>query len=198
MITLTIKTTKIDKYILPELSSNPTIHIVVTKPRTSTQNIHSYVAPLYSDTMKKSNSPQQQADHELPLSVVKGSTYARSLGLSDKFIGMNPLNISTQQKFCSRFINYDGIKKNGFKLLTNEQLKNMTYLRNNSNRADYSVIYILKAKDILTYEIMKKLETNQHLLPPISDIYRIAQFIRTLINQNTPELYREPTVTQNI
>ena len=196
MITLTIKPSRVDNYILPELTAT-TFHLVITKPRTSTQNIYSYIAPIYSNIMKKSNNPQQTL-HELPISLVKGSSYARSLGLYDKFIGLNPINIKTDQKFCARFINYDGIKKNGFKLLTNEQLKDMTYLRNNANRANYSIICVLKAKDILTYEIMKKLETNQHLLPPILDIHRIAQFIRILINQNTPDLYREPSVIQNI
>ena len=197
MLTLTIKPSRVDNYILPELAAT-TLHLVITKPRTSTQNIYSYVAPIYSNIMKKSNNTQQQTLHELPIALVKGSSYARSLRLSDKFIGLNPINIKTDQKFCARFINYDGIKKNGFKLLTNEQLKDMTYLRNNANRANYSIIYVLKAKDVLTYEIMKKLETNQHLLPPITDIYRIAQFIKILINQNTPDLYIEPSVIQNI
>ena len=196
MITLTITPTKIDKYILPELSSNPTIHIVITKPRASTEKIHSYVAPLYSELMKRSNNPKQ-ANHKLLLSLVKGSSYARSISLADKFIGMNPISVTTQQKFCSRFINYDGIKKNGFKLITNDQLKNMTYLRN-SSRADSHVIYILKTRDILFYEILKKLETNQHLLPPINDIHRIALFIRLLINQHIPEFFREPSTTKNI
>ena len=53
MITLTIKNNKLDKYIFPETSSTPTIHIVVTKPRTSTTAIHSYVSSIYSETMKK-------------------------------------------------------------------------------------------------------------------------------------------------
>lgn len=197
MINLTIKNHRLDKYLLPELSSTPTLHIIITKPRTKTEAIHSFIAPIYAEVMRKSNNPQQQIA-ELPLAIVKGSTQARSLGLADKFIGLNPINISTQQKYCSQFVNYDGIKKNGFKLITNDQLKNMTYLRNNSNRASYTVIYVFKAKDMLTYEILKKLETNQHLVPPISDIYRIAQFIRLLINQNTPEFFREPSKTPEI
>lgn len=192
MINLTIKNHRLDKYLLPELSSTPTLHIIITKPRTKTEAIHSFIAPIYAEVMRKSNNPQQQIA-ELPLAIVKGSTQARSLGVADKFIGLNPINISTQQKYCSQFVNYDGIKKNGFKLITNDQLKNMSYLRNNSNRTSYTVIYVFKARDMLTYEILKKLETNQHLLPPISDIYRIAQFIRLLINQNTPEFFREPS-----
>lgn len=150
--------------------------IVITKPRTQTSKIFEYLSPLYNSLITPLTDQQQPLEiAQLSISTSTG----RSLDCSHNFIALSPLIIVERKKPVLQFINFDGIKKNGFKLTP----ANSTVLfRGHSHQHKLHEILILKTRRMEDYIKLEKLKTNGYLFSEVKDLHHTCQIINTILN----------------
>lgn len=149
--------------------------IVITKPRTQTSKIFEYLSPLYNSLITPLTDQQQ------PLEIAQLSTNTitgRSLDCSRNFITLSPLTIVERKKPVLQFTNFDGIKRNGFKLTPLPTI----LFRGPSYQHKLHEILILKTRRIEDYIKLEQLRTNGYLLSEARDLYQICQIINAILD----------------
>lgn len=149
--------------------------IVITKPRTQISKIFEYLSPFYNSLITPLTDQQQ------PLEIAQLSTNistGRSLNCSRNFITLSPLTIIERKKPVLQFINFDGIKKNDFKLTP----LSTVLFRGHSYQDKLHEILILKTRRIEDYTKLEQLRTNGYLLSEIRDLYQKCQIINAILD----------------